>query len=214
MTTPQPPPSNPFDGFDTYSTVVQQPPVTQQQQQSPQQQNPFAASAIVDDGNPFATAAIMQQPQQQQPSPTHPQQQPQLYQQHSQPSFYPQQQMIPVAPSAASPWAMQQQQLLAPQQNINGAMASSPWALVQSQPQQQLFSHVASPAAVRYYLFGCSLFIIIFACLFVETSEIYPISLRTLCLFHTLIKKSSFISILPQQNINLKILLLLVSMTG
>eukprot|EP00984_Skeletonema_dohrnii_P038840 scaffold42559_cov155-Skeletonema_dohrnii-CCMP3373.AAC.3 len=105
------PPSNPFDGFDTYSTVAA-PAMTATQQGAgvpPEYQRPVASVALPQ----FAEQMLpmvgsgYRRPQQQQPVQQQPVQQ-QPVQQQQQPVQQQQQQhqLVPAAPSAMSPWAL------------------------------------------------------------------------------------------------------------
>mmetsp|Transcript_6248 Transcript_6248/g.9393 ORF Transcript_6248/g.9393 Transcript_6248/m.9393 type:complete len:575 (+) Transcript_6248:92-1816(+) len=130
------PPSNPFDGFDTYSTVAA-PAMTATQQGAgvpPEYQRPVASVALPQ----FAEQMLpmvgsgYRRPQQQQPVQQQPVQQQPVQQQQQQ------HQLVPAAPSAMSPWA------LPPAAPTGQLVASNPFP-----PQQQQQMMQMDPFAVQ-----------------------------------------------------------------
>eukprot|EP00986_Skeletonema_menzelii_P010828 scaffold5409_cov142-Skeletonema_menzelii.AAC.6 len=157
------PPSNPFDGFDSYSSVaspaqgagttaVMPPPTTLQQQQQPQYyavppeyQRPVASVALpqfADQMLPMPGSGF--RPPQQHYVQQQPGQQPPVVQQQQQPALpVQQQQLVPAAPSAMSPWALppaappssSAPNSAFPQQQM---MQMDPFAVQQQQQQQMV----------------------------------------------------------------------------
>eukprot|EP00577_Skeletonema_sp_RCC1716_P007912 CAMPEP_0113371500 /NCGR_PEP_ID=MMETSP0013_2-20120614/44_1 /TAXON_ID=2843 ORGANISM="Skeletonema costatum, Strain 1716" /NCGR_SAMPLE_ID=MMETSP0013_2 /ASSEMBLY_ACC=CAM_ASM_000158 /LENGTH=583 /DNA_ID=CAMNT_0000253349 /DNA_START=56 /DNA_END=1807 /DNA_ORIENTATION=- /assembly_acc=CAM_ASM_000158 len=135
------PPSNPFDGFDTYSTVAA-PAMTATQQGAgvpPEYQRPVASVALPQ----FAEQMLpmvgsgYRRPQQQQPV----QHQQPVQQQPVQQQPQQQQQLVPAAPSAMSPWA------LPPAAPAGQLVATNPFPPPQQQQQQQMMQ--MDPFAVQ-----------------------------------------------------------------
>ena len=139
-------PSNPFDGFDTYSTVAQQPPQQMQQQQQPppnqwgqqptqQQQQPVNTS------NPFAAAPAPVPPTTNAPSVNPfamPQQTMSPQVSVASPGMVPPQQQ----PGMVQPQQPVQQPIMQPQQPVVGMPQYPPQ---QAGPQLQIAQHPHQP---------------------------------------------------------------------
>mmetsp|Transcript_12994 Transcript_12994/g.18621 ORF Transcript_12994/g.18621 Transcript_12994/m.18621 type:complete len:642 (-) Transcript_12994:116-2041(-) len=147
------PPSNPFDGFDSYSTVATPTKMTaspqggagtsthqpQQYAVPPEYQRPVASVALpqfAEQMLPRAGSGFRPPPQQQMQMQQPVQQQPVQQQQQPAP-VQQQQQLVPAAPSAMSPWALPPAAAAAPSSSAGQLAAANPFSAPPPQQQQQ-----------------------------------------------------------------------------